>query len=93
MCAVPLRLSHLLRPRLTYSPEWYARQFSAGWRRTVSSVYFGASYKSDSKVERQHRCHSVNLSAWFSVPSAGLGPATLAGLLTRRLSQLSYKGV
>ena len=29
---LPLRLSHLLRPRLTYSPEWYARQFSAGKR-------------------------------------------------------------
>lgn len=74
MCASRLDC-HTLRPRLTYSPEWYARQFSAGRRRTVSSVSFGASYKSDSKVERQHRCHSVNLSAWFSVPSTGLEPA------------------
>lgn len=31
MCASRLDC-HTLRPRLTYSPEWYARQFSAGKR-------------------------------------------------------------
>ena len=30
MCAFPLRLSRLLRQKLTYNSGWYARQFSAG---------------------------------------------------------------
>lgn len=72
---------------------------ATGQRRTVSSVYFGASYKSASKVEQRHRRHSVNLAgvvfcalgrARTGDPSGTSNPQALPTELQGRIALTGY---